>query len=127
MSQSPSAQQLDTLPTLPAEARYDFLIKTLLQNEQLWTLRGEAGTVLMSCEGVECLPIWPHAEFAQQWASDDWADCQPLAIDLAAWLERWLPGLQEDGLALAVFPGKKEEGIVLEPLEMLEILSASQD
>ncbi|PTY36075.1 hypothetical protein BGP77_01795 [Saccharospirillum sp. MSK14-1] len=127
MSQSPSQQQLDTLPTLPAEARYDFLVRSVLENEQVWTLRGDAGTVLMSCDGDDCLPIWPHAEFAQQWVSGDWADCEPLAIDLAAWLERWLPGLKEDGLALAVFPGKKEEGIVLEPLEFLELLSAGQD
>lgn len=127
MSQSPSPQQLDTLPTMPAEARYDFLVRQVLENEQLWTLRSDAGTVLMSCDGDDCLPIWPHADFARQWISGDWADCEPLAIDLAAWLDRWLPGLQQDGLALAVFPGTKEEGIVLEPLEFLELLSSRED
>ena len=118
-----SAQQLDTLPTLPAQSRYDFLLKAIVENQTVWTLSSDQGVVLMSSDGDDCLPIWPAAEFAQQWASDDWSDCEPLAIDLDAWQQRWLPGMQQDGLVIAVFPGQREEGIVLEPLDLLEALS----
>ena len=41
-----------------------------------------------------------------------------------AWEQRWLPGLQADGIALAVFPSQDDEGVVVEPDDMAASLSA---
>lgn len=117
-----SPDDLKTLTHLSAEERYDYLLDTLVNSEQIWTLKNDDGVVLMSSDGDECLPIWPHAELAAEWASGDWADCAPTAIDLDAWMTRWLPGMEADGYALAIFPSLNAEGIVLSPRELKDEL-----
>lgn len=107
---------------LSAEERYDYLVDTIIKDEQVWTLQSDDGVVLMSSEGVECLPIWPHAELAKEWASGDWSDCYPAAIDLDSWMSRWLPGMEKDGYSLAMFPSVNEEGIVMTPADLREQL-----
>ena len=79
---------------------------------------------LSSIDGEECLPIWPHPEFAKAWAVDDWSDCEPKAINLEVWLERWTAGLERDNTVLAVFPVNEEEGIVITPAELEEAILA---
>lgn len=114
------------LATATAQTRFDHCMAQAIATETVWTLRGDDGGVLMSSEGHSCIPIWPDAEFAAECAEDDWADCAPFAILLDAWLERWLPGRQKDGLRVVVFPDAAEEGIVIAPKDLKKTLLALQ-
>ena len=76
---------------------------------------------LSSPEGEELFPVWPHPDFAEAWAVDDWSDCQPKAIRLDIWLDRWIPGLERDNTLVTIFP-VDEEGTVMTPSEMEESL-----
>lgn len=109
-----------------AEARYDYFLQQALATGCVWTLRADDGGVLMSAEGQECMPIWPSQAFAEAWAEGDWADCAPFRIELAAWLQRWLPGMQADGLRVVVFPGEAEDGLVLGPQELKQDIQSSR-
>lgn len=126
MSYSLSPKEFHTVAGLGAEDRFDYFVEAVAESRQVWTLGRDEGTVLLSFEGDDCLPVWPHPDFAEQWVSGDWSDCRPLSIDMSAWLERWLPGLQRDGVALAVFPSTEEEGMVIEPEELKETLNANR-
>lgn len=111
---------------LSADERLDYCLQQALTTRQIWTLRADNGGVLMSAEGKECVPIWPSEAFAKRWALDDWADSKPFAIGLDAWMGRWLPGMQGDGLSVVVFPDDAEEGLVLSPKELKKALQELQ-
>ena len=116
-------KQFATIVGLSDHERYDYFLKKVTDWEEVWSLHSPEGWVELSTDdGEECLPVWPHPDFAKAWAVDDWSDCQPKAIALDAWLERWTPGLEKDNTLVAVFPVNEAEGIVLPPAELHEAL-----
>ncbi|MFQ6048379.1 MAG: DUF2750 domain-containing protein [Phycisphaerae bacterium] len=48
--------------------------------------------------GRKLVPVWPHEKFAVVCANGIWAGYQAKAIDLDAWLERWIPGISSSKL-----------------------------
>ncbi|MCK9532279.1 MAG: DUF2750 domain-containing protein [Gammaproteobacteria bacterium] len=109
---------------MSADRRYEYCVEEIAVRGEVWSLKSDEGWVVMTTqEGEECLPVWPRREFAAQWADGDWADCTPEAIPLAVWMERWTPGLEQDGTLLAVFPHSDEEGTVVTPGEFFDALN----
>jgi hypothetical protein len=72
---------------------------------------------MLNTEDEDCTPVWPSEVFAQAWATGDWSDCEPKAIDLNTWHSRWTQGLEDDDVAIAVFPSENEEGLVISAQE----------
>lgn len=110
------------LLSLSNHQRYQSFIDLVSEHKEIWSLANADGWVTLSSEGDNCLPIWPHANLAMEWATNDWADCQPKSIALDVWLERWTPGLNQDETLLVVFPNLKEEALLVEPNELDEDL-----
>lgn len=118
-------KQLQSIPKLEEHERYDYFLRKVADFEELWSLHSPEGWVEFStADGEACLPLWPHPDFAKQWAVDDWSDCTPKAIALDVWLERWTSGLERDDTVLAIFPVDEEEGLVLTPQEFHDDLMA---
>ena len=42
------------------------------------------------------------------------------------WLERWVDGMEQDELCVAVFPTPDQEGIVLEPGDVADAMAEKQ-
>lgn len=122
MSYTLNRADRDDVPALSANERHDYFVEKILEGGKVWTLGSDRGMVMMSSDGEECLPVWPHPDFAAAWASDDWSDCEPVPVELDAWLERWLPGMQSDEVVLAIFPGSGEDTMVVDPGELEETL-----
>ena len=123
MSYNLSDRQFESIQKLPDHERYDYFLKKVARWEQIWSLHSPQGWVeLSSTDGEECLPIWPHPDFAKIWAVDDWSDCQPKAINLELWLQRWTAGLERDNTVLVVFPVDEEKGLVVTPAELEEAI-----
>ena len=122
MNQPLSALYCYRINRLVAEARYDYLLQRVDELGQLWSLANGDDWVVMSSGNDECLPLWPDAELAQCYATRDWADCQPRAISLELFLNRWVKGLERDGTLLAIFPSGDDEGIVMTPSELAATL-----
>lgn len=110
-----------------ADERYQFFLETVVRTGEVWSLRSRKGWVMMSSDAEECLPVWPTAELASDWIEDDWSDCSPVSIPLGRWLDRWLPGMRRDGIALAVFPNMDEEGMVVGPEVLRDDLKLELD
>ena len=117
--------QVDAINAMSAEQRYDHFIQQCVELKQVWGLSSAEGWVILPDEGEEHFPVWPHAELATQWAAGEFADCQPKAITLTEWLEKWLPGMAEDGLLAAVCPNQEGDAIVLDAQELLEDIQAA--
>lgn len=119
MSYPLTDNEFNAVALLSAEGRYDYFVDKVVAGGEVWSLQSEDGWVIVTSEdGEECLPVWPHPNFAAQWATDDWSDCTPTAIPLATWLERWTPGMEKDGTLLAVFPSVEGEGDIVAPREL---------
>lgn len=111
-------EQRNRIQQLDAEQRYQHFIDKVSRWEEVWSLRDDEGFVLVSTDDEECMPVWPHPDYATEWATGDWADCQAFKVDMEAWLDRWLPGMEEDGISVAVFPNLDESGIIEAPREL---------
>ncbi len=119
---TPRGEEAGAVAALDAEGRYDHFLERMGAGDPVWGLCGDDGWVILSDEGDEHLPVWPHAELARQWIEGPYADCRPTPITAADWREKWLPGMARDGLLVAVCPDTSGEGIVVEAVELAEAL-----
>ena len=123
MPRSIDKSALAQLESLDSQARYEYLVEQLIENQQVWILSDKAGFVLLNSDGQDCLPVWPHSEAASEWVKGDWKACSPQAIALDVWQERWTAGLIEDKFYIATFPNQAEEALVIEAGDFDEDLS----
>ena len=99
--------------------RYSHFVKQVADAEQVWGLRTPDGWVAMGDdEGSSMFPVWPHAEYAQLLAMDDWSNAVPTAIDVEDFVEEWLANLADEGDKVAVFPTPGGKGVPVDPLEL---------
>ena len=110
-----------TVEKLNDDERYNHFVNKVAEHEQLWILTDEHGCMMLTSDDDEdCIPVWPHADYAKAWAVDDWAQCKPEAISLKVWQSRWVSGMEEDELLVAVFPISDATGVLVEPGELQE-------
>ena len=114
MNRQVSLKEVEAVAARPAAVRYGYFVKQVADWEAVWSLRGAGGWVLAAAEEQrECVPVWPHAAFAAQCAGGEWAESEPAAIPLREWLDRWVPGMERDGRAVAVMPTREDRGVVV--------------
>ncbi|MCZ2722727.1 DUF2750 domain-containing protein [Marinomonas sp. 15G1-11] len=122
MSQELSVDQRVMLLASPDDERLSYFLEQVKSSSQLWSLSNEQGFVMVETDEGDCVMVWPDAEFAAQWAVDDWDDCEPVLIDLATFKSTWLPSLITDEVSIAVFPNIEDEGKLLTATELSEQL-----
>lgn len=122
MSYSLSRSEHQATLKLSNHQRFQHFVDKVAEHGEIWSLANADGWVTLTSEGDNCLPVWPHPDYAAEWATGDWADCQPKSVPLAQWLERWTKGLTADETLLVVFPNLKEEALLAEPGELDEAL-----
>lgn len=112
--------------TLSDNKRYELFISKVAEFGEIWSLANDEGWVTVVTEEDEnCLPVWPHADYAKEWANGDWSDCEPKMITLDVWLERWTQGLDQDETLLVVLPNLKEQAALVDPWQLDEDLRAA--
>ncbi len=117
MSEALTQQQIDTVNKMRPDERFNYCIKEIAKQRKVWILTDEHGCVMLNTEDEDCVPVWPNEEFANEWATGEWEHCKAESISTAQWFSRWTYGLEEDELAIVVFPNSNEEGVVLYPDE----------
>jgi hypothetical protein len=103
---------------LTGPERYSHFVRQVADFHKVWSLRTPDGWVNMGDDaGVRSIPVWPHRCYAEVFATGDWSDAEAAPIEMAAWMERWLPGMAGDGVQVAVFPvvAQKGRGVVVPP------------
>ncbi len=118
-----TSEEFVRISKLSPEARCDYAIAELVDNQAIYGLYGKDGWVMLQAEGDDCFPVWPHPDFAKSWEKNDFPDCEPKAIALADLMEKWLPGMAQNGTLFLMFPlADDEEGIILEADELAEAI-----
>lgn len=117
MTDSSKPTALAEIEQYTPEQRLNYLVKEVVNQKKVWILTDDDGCVMLNTDDEDCAPVWPSEAFAQAWATGDWADCKAVSIDLKTWRTRWTYGLEGDNVAIAVFPGENEEGLVISAQE----------
>jgi hypothetical protein len=113
---------------LPSRERYGLFLQLAVDWEEVWGLHSDDGWVLSSAgDGRDLFPLWPHPQFAAACAHGGWSGTAAAAVPLDELLSDLLPILEEDGMAIAVFPGPDGEGVLVTPAELKQDLQAELD
>lgn len=84
--------------------RYDYFIRKVADWEEVWGLKAEDGWAMVGDPNSnECIPFWPHPEYAIVCAEGEWKDYIPEAIKIDTFMQKWLVGMSDDGIKAAVF------------------------
>lgn len=126
MSYSLSTKDRDLSLKLSDQQRYQLLVNKVAEYGEIWSLANDEGWVTVrGDDGENCLPIWPHPAYAEQWINGEWADCSPKMVELETWLARWTTGLEQDETLLVVLPNLKEQALLVEPTLLDDDLRAA--
>lgn len=75
-------------------------------------------------EDAEVLVFWSDKNLADACATDDWEDYKSEEIDTAEFLTEWLPGMQEEGIAVGTNWSTELEGLEMDPISLaLELIT----
>ncbi|MFC3152865.1 DUF2750 domain-containing protein [Litoribrevibacter euphylliae] len=113
-------QSLDA-SELDCESRYDFFLSMVGEEREIWILINNDNQFLKIFseeEDFEYLPVWPTSETAKDYADANGEALTPKSIALPEFLNRWISGLQNDGLEVGVFPASDKSVWVIEPSEL---------
>ena len=94
------------------ERRIEMFADIIKQEAQIWILSDDDGAVMLVSEDEDCIPVWPTKEAALLWRSDEWSQCEAIAISQKDWLAKWTNGLLQDDICIAVFPITGQDGLV---------------
>lgn len=100
----------------PGEKRYDYFVKKVVENEEVYGLADEEGWALLGDDSdADILPLFPAAEFAEAFRlASDFEEYAVEALDVSELMD-WFDDMEKDNLLVAVFPNPDLNGAVVEP------------
>lgn len=93
-------KEFESVINLPANIRYEYFIKKVVDSEEVWGLYENGWSVTEDDEGNKLLPFWPNKEFAEYCATDDWEFYSSKNMDLYEFIDEFLPNLKKRVLNL---------------------------
>ena len=124
MTYKMNKQQFDQVLSLPVIERYKHFVARVADWQEVWTLKAPDGFVRFADDaGQQCVPVWPHPDYATALATESWSNCRPESLDITSFVEKWIPGMIKDKVMVVVFPTPKQKGIVVEPGKLQTDLS----
>ena len=94
--------------------RYDYFIRKIADFEEVWGLFNDGWAMIEDSTGKRGIPFWPEEDFAKLCSKNEWCAYSPKKIELDAFIDKWIPGMKNDGLSLAIFQTPENKGIFVE-------------
>lgn len=102
------------------QANKDRFVRAVRETREVWGLRSGSGWA--NCPSHkndgDVLLFWSEAAYAKRLAVAEWSDYVPTSIDLASFVENWLPGMHKDQILVGVNFNADLAGLEIEPLEL---------
>jgi hypothetical protein len=106
-------QEFSAVIKIPANVRYEYFIKKIVDYEEVWALLCDDGYAMANdADGNLAYPFWPRKEFAQYCAIDDWEGCSAVSINLYDFIDKWIPGIKDENLKISIFPNNDDASLV---------------
>ncbi|PTY77790.1 hypothetical protein B5V89_13415 [Heyndrickxia sporothermodurans] len=113
--------EIKAVVKLPALKRYGYFIKKVADFEEVWGLYDGGWAMTEDSEGNQLVPFWPKREFADLCNEENWEGYKPKKIDLDVFIDKWIPGMKNDGSKIAIF-WYNNDSIVVDPERLLSDL-----
>ena len=107
---------------LDGAKRYEYFIKRVVDNEELWGIYNDGWAMVGDDDGREGIPFWPRKEFAEASCINQWQGYDAEPIDLYEFMDKWLVDMENDKLYPAIFYTNKDKGVIVEPKRLLDDL-----
>ncbi len=115
MTYTLTAEESATVLKQDAEQRYHHFLTQAVTHGEIWVLKDDDGCLSLEDAGETFIPVWPHPDYALLWAGNNFEECEPYAVTLKDWHERWVSGMSDDDVLVAVFPLSDADGVVETP------------
>lgn len=111
-------KKIKNITAMKAPERYEYFVRKTVDFEKVWGLYEDGWAVAEDSKGHKAIPFWPEKEFAEVCCDAVWKSYEPKAIDLESFLERWIPGMEDDEMLVAVFPTPADNGIFVSAAQL---------
>lgn len=105
-------KEFEALLQRPANIRYEYFIKKVVDFEEVWGLYDEGWATAQDDDGHMLIPFFPKKEFAENCAKKEWKGFRAEAIDLYEFIDRWLVGMKKDEVKPSIFPTEEDAALV---------------
>ena len=122
-------REFESVLRLPAPKRYEHFVKRVSDTEAVVLLAEDDRPIVLSDEhgaSPSQLPVWTHPRYAEAYR-DAFGGAAWDEIDLAQFLDELLPGLDEDGIDVAVMPLPSGTAVVVPAARLRDDLLAYHD
>ena len=121
----PSQKEMEAIASLNDNERTEYATKKIVDTRTVWLLRDDGGWKISAADnGLECIPIWPHAKYAEACSTGVWAGTHAASVDFQEFMAQWIEGMKHDGRSVAVFPVEARRAVVLPPATFAQMLEA---
>jgi hypothetical protein len=108
----------------------DAFVTEAIRSQAVWAIRDEEGfPTSTNASGETAMPFWSMESRAKKVIERvaAYRGFQPVQLDLATFVERWLPGLERDGLFVGLnWSGERATGYDMAPKDVLARLVAAR-
>lgn len=111
-------------------AQADAFYREALDLRVVWTVKDSGGVPAPQTPEGRAMPFWSKESRAQKVIDNvpAYADCEVLEVPLGELRERWLPGMQRDGLRFGLnWSGASATGYDLPPEDVERNLAAHEE
>ncbi len=117
--------------SIDSKVRHERFIQRVLASGAVWGLKSADGWVMSrstaeATSGRGIMPFWSDRAYAKQCANNNWAKHVPTEIPLDIFLERWMPGMDADGLLVGTNWSAHLCGYEIEPLNLRDEMVAAR-
>jgi hypothetical protein len=108
-----------------AEIRYDLFLKTVIATKAVWGLKSKEGWAVMDSteyEDTQVMPFWSHKAYAKAVAKEEWKEYLPTEIGLDSFIDKWLKGMNEEGILTAINLNQNLLGKEIDPQELAKAI-----
>ncbi|MCI0569535.1 MAG: DUF2750 domain-containing protein [Myxococcaceae bacterium] len=120
-------KKLANVTAMDARARYDYFVRRIADSEEVWGLFNDGWATAANDLGDKALPFWPERELAEVCSTAEWATYTPARIPVAEFLQKWLRGMEQEALLVAVFPTPQDKGVCVQPSKLAADLKVELD
>ena len=111
----------DVIKSLDSESRYEVFLSLVAEERDIWILVNDDNEFLkihFEDQDLEYLPIWPNAEFAEDYCASANEKLTTKSITVPEFFTKWVPGLEGDRLLVGAFPVAGSDVWLTEPSEL---------
>ncbi len=122
-----SPKQVSAIFRLDGPDRYDYFIKQVVADQEVWGLSDQGWAMGADGNGNATFPLWPGRELAAACASGPWKGFHPEEITLEDLLEELLPMLKKDRVQPSILRSPDGKSVLAAVDQILEDLNSEME